>query len=86
MENDVIQLGDFKKTKKLKQYISDITKIISILSMSQKALSFFKQYVVAQEIISIMETNKTFLEIHLKRYEKELAEITGKHTEQSENR
>jgi hypothetical protein len=81
--NDVVKLKDFKQIKKLKRYINDITKIMHIMSTSQKALSFFKQYSVTQETISVMETNKTFLELYLKKYEKELAEITGEHPEKS---
>lgn len=81
MENDIVKLKDFKQVKKLKRYMEDINKIIHILSTAQKALSFFKQYVVTQETISVMETNKSFLELYLKKYEKELAEITGQHSE-----
>jgi hypothetical protein len=87
MENDgIIKIKDFKQIKKLKRYISDIKKIIHIMSTSQQALSFFKQYIVTQETISVMETNKTFLELYLKKYEKELAEITGEHPEKSKDK
>lgn len=86
MENDIVKLKDFKQIKKLKRYISDINKIIHIMSTAQKALSFFKQYIVTQETISVMETNKTFLELYLKKYEKELAEITGEHPEENKDK
>ena len=86
MENDVVKLKDFKRIKKLKRYITDINKIIHILSTSQKALSFYKQYIVTQETISVMETNKTFLELYLAKYEKELAEITGEHPKEPKDR
>lgn len=86
MENDVINLKDYKSIKKIKKYIEDIDKIIHVLVTSQKALSFFKQYVVAQEIISVMETNKTFLELHLKKYEKKLAELTGEHSKENKDK
>lgn len=68
----VINLGKEKNKKKYKRFIEDIDKILHILTTSQQALSFFKQYTSAQEIISVMETNKTFLELNRKRYEKEL--------------
>lgn len=68
----VIDLGKEKNKKKYKRYIEDIDKILHILTTSQQALSFFKHYTSAQEIISVMETNKTFLELNRKRYEKEL--------------
>lgn len=86
MNNDVVKLKDYKTIKKFKRYVEDIDKLLHILITSQKALSFFKQYVVAQEMISVMETNKTFLELHLKKYEKKLAQLTGEHSEKSENR
>ena len=85
MENEIVNIKDFKKIKKLNRYISDINKIIQILSTAQKALSYFKQYVVTQETISVMETNKTFLELYLKKYEKELAEIKGEHPEKNKD-
>lgn len=85
MENDIVKIKDFKQIKKLKRYMSDINKIIHIMTTAQKALSFFKQYVVTQETISVMETNKTFLELYLKKYEKDLAEITGEHPKESQD-
>lgn len=86
MENEVTKLKDFKQIKKLKRYIEDINKITHIMSTAQKALSFFKQYSVTQETISVMETNKSFLELYLKKYEKELAEITGEHPEEHKDK
>jgi len=85
-ENKIVKLKDIKQAKKLKRYIEDINKIIHILTTSQKALSFFKQYIVTQETISVMETNKTFLELYLKKYEKELAEIKGEHPKESSDK
>jgi hypothetical protein len=86
MENEIVKLKDFKQVKKLKRYLADINKIIEIMSTSQKALSFFKHYITAQQTISVMETNKTFLELYIKRYEKELAEITGEHPAEDKDR
>ena len=62
-----------KKTEKLNtKIIEDIDKILHILSTSQQALSFYKQFVPVHELISVMETNKTLFELHRKRYAEEL--------------
>lgn len=73
MMAEVINLKKRKDNKKYKRYIEDIDQILHILATSQQALSFFKQYSAAQEIISVIETNKTFLELSRNKYEKELS-------------
>lgn len=70
---DVIDINSVKNKKKYKRYVQDIDDILKVLCTSQQALSFFKHYTVVQEIISVMETNKTFLELKRKKYEKELS-------------
>lgn len=70
--SDVVDLNSRKKEKRYKKIIQDIDSILKIISLTQRSLSFFKEYVPAQEIISILETNKTMLEIHRKKYEAEL--------------
>lgn len=84
--SDITNIKSFKEVKKLKRYLGDITKILHILSTAQKALSFFKHYITAQETISVMETNKTLLELHKKRYEKELAKITGEYPDEDKGK
>lgn len=62
-----------RKTEKLNtKIIADIDKILHILSTSQQALSFFKQYIPVHEIVSVIETNKTLFELHRKKYAEEL--------------
>lgn len=75
MMGSIIDINSIKNKKRYKRYIEDIDQILQILSTSQKALSFFKHYIPAQEIISVIETNKTFLELNRKKYEKELSKI-----------
>lgn len=75
MMGSIIDINSIKNKKRYKRYIEDIDQILHILSTSQKALSFFKHYIPAQEIISVIETNKTFLELNRKKYEKELSKI-----------
>ncbi len=77
----LISLDDFKSKKKIKKYIQDIDNILKIISLSQKGLSHYKQYSSTQEMISVLETNKTLLELHRKKYESKLEEIEKKHSE-----
>ncbi len=76
----IISIEDEKDKKKLKRLVEDLDKILHILSTSQQALSFFKMYIPAQEIISVMESNKVLFELHRKKYAEKLEEITKKHT------
>lgn len=78
-------LGDYKKKKMYDKLMEDINKILHIMSLTQKSLSYFKQYIPVQKLISIMETQKTLLEIHRDKAENELEKIKEKHTEQGES-
>lgn len=69
MTEEVTDLKGFKKEKKYKKIVSDIDSILLIFNLTQRSLAFFKEYVVVQELVSIIETNKTLLEIHKKKYE-----------------
>lgn len=74
-------IQEYKDKKKIKKYIQDIDNILKIISLSQKGLSHYKQYSSTQEMISVLETNKTLLELHRKKYESKLEEIEKKHSE-----
>ncbi len=79
----VHNLEKHKKLKIHKRLVEDIDKILNIISLTQKSLSYFKQYIPAQKIISILETNKTLLEIHRNKNQDELEKAEKEHTEQS---
>lgn len=76
----IISLSDHKNKKKIKKYIEDIDNVLKIISLSQKGLSLYKQFNTVQEMISVMEINKTLLELHRKKYESKLEEIEKKHS------
>lgn len=76
----IISLSDHKNKKKIKKYIEDIDNVLKIISISQKGLSLYKQFNTVQEMISVMEINKTLLELHRKKYESKLEEIEKKHS------
>lgn len=69
-ENNVTDLGKFKDRKLYKRILQDIDNILAILDMSQRGLMVFKHYKPVQEIISIIETNKTLFQLKKKAYEK----------------
>ena len=75
--SNVISLQSIKNRKKYKKYIEDIDHIVKVITTSQKALSFFKHYIVVEEIMTVMETNKNFLILNRNKYEKELSQTEG---------
>jgi hypothetical protein len=79
----IYSIDDHKSKKIYQRLIEDIDKILHVISLTQKSLSHFKQYIPVQKIISILETNKTLLEIHRNNNEDELEKIEKKYTEQS---
>jgi len=64
----LVNLKDYKNKKKIDKIVSDIDKIVNIFTLTQKSLSFFKNYAVVQEVISVIETNKSLLLLHKKKY------------------
>jgi hypothetical protein len=80
----ITSLTEHKSKKKYKKVVEDIDGILKVISLSQKSLSFFKQYLPVQEMISVLETNKTLLELHRKKYEGKLEELEKKYSQQSE--
>jgi hypothetical protein len=78
--SDISNIKDFKNKKKYTKVIEDIDNILKVFSLTQKSLSFFKQYIAVQELVSIIETQKTLLEMQRKKYNEALENITQKHT------
>jgi hypothetical protein len=80
MSENVIVFNDHKSEKKYKKIIEDIEGMLKVISYSQKALSFYKHYIPAQQMISGMETQKTLLELHAKEAKNKLEAIKTKHS------
>jgi hypothetical protein len=78
---NITSIDDFKNKKKYKKVIEDIDSILRVITLAQKSLSYFKQYLTVQEIISVLETNKTLLELYRKTYGDKLEEIEKKHSQ-----
>jgi hypothetical protein len=81
----ISSLNDFKQKKIHERIIEDIDKILHVISLAQQSLSFFKQYIPVQKLVSMMETQKTLLEIHRKKNETELEKIKKSDTKPSES-
>jgi hypothetical protein len=71
-------LTDHKAKKTYEKVIIDIKGMLQVLSLTHRGLVVFKNYIIMQEIISVIHTNITLLELKLKDYEKKLKEIKDK--------
>lgn len=67
MSNEVIDLKEYKKAKVL---VKELEELIKIINLSINALSMYKKYVPVMECISMLQSNKTILEIHYHRYKR----------------
>jgi hypothetical protein len=74
------KIKDYKLKKKYERIVKDISDILKVFSLTQRALAVFKNYIAVQEIISIIETNATLLELQKKKYEKELLILKEEYT------
>jgi hypothetical protein len=71
----VKNIRKFKQLRAFEKIVSDIPRILHVLSLTQRGLAVFKAYIPVQEIISVLETNKTLLEIKLCKYQDELEQM-----------
>lgn len=70
--NNPTSLSSFRSQKKYKKLIEDIDSILKVFDLTQRSLVHFKYIIAAQEIISILETNKTILALQQKELKKEI--------------
>lgn len=79
MNNELITSLDEHKNKKLmKKVLTDIDAILKVMTLAQKGLAHFKQYIPVQEVISTLQTNIMLLEVHRNKYAKKLENSTEK--------
>ena len=71
----MISLSDHKQKKICEKVLQDMKAIRLVLNLTQRGLILFKHYVMVQEIISVIITNITLLDLQVKKYEKELKRI-----------
>ena len=75
--SSVTSLKDFKDSKKAKIIHGELLVVIRIFNLAIEALKHYARYGIVQKVISVIQSNKTLLEIHVKKYEK-LLEKTSK--------
>lgn len=81
MEN-LISFDKFKKSKEKEKLLEKSEKIVEelkivlyIIELAINGLSHFSKYVFVTECISVLQSNKILLEIHLKKYIKAIDKI-----------
>ena len=82
---NITSFDKYKSKKKLKKIVEDIDSILHVISLTQKSLSYYKQYIPVQEMVSVLATNSTLLELYRKTYADKLEEATQKHSEQNKS-
>jgi hypothetical protein len=80
--DNLINLGNFKKSKekekileKSEKVIEELKIILYIIDLSINGLGHFNKYVFVTECVSVLQSNKILLEIHLNKYKKAVEKI-----------
>lgn len=68
--SNITDLKKFKANKKAKLVYYELLSIIKILDLTLNALRHYSKYGIVVETISVLNSNKTLLEIHCRKYEK----------------
>lgn len=81
MQN-LVSLDKFKKSKEKEKLLEKSEKIVEelkivlyIIELAINGLSHFSKYVFVTECVSVLQSNKVLLEIHLKKYIKAIDKI-----------
>lgn len=81
-DDNLISFNEFKKEKnvqktleKSKKAVEEMKIILYIFELAIDGLSHFNKYVVVNECISVLSSNKILLEIHLKKYLRAIEKI-----------
>lgn len=80
--DNLVNLGKFKKDKekvkileKSEKIIEEMKIILYIMELAINGLSHFNKYVFVTECVSVLQSNKILLEIHLNKYIKAVEKI-----------
>lgn len=80
--DNLVNLDKFKKDKektkileKSERVVEELRMILYIINLTINGLSHFNKYVFVTECISVLQSNKVLLEIHLKKYIKAVEKI-----------
>ena len=70
--SDPINLKEHKTKRKYEKIVKDIDSIILVFDLTVKGLTFFKNYIVVSEVISVIMTNASILKMQQSKMQKEL--------------
>jgi hypothetical protein len=80
--NNLINIDNFKKHKtnektleKSKKVVEELKIILYIIELAISGLGHFNKYVFVNECVSVLQSNKLLLEIHLRKYNKAIDKI-----------
>jgi hypothetical protein len=79
---NLINLDKFKKDKtnektleKSEKVVEELKIILYIIELAISGLGHFNKYVFVNECVSVLQSNKLLLEIHLRKYKKAIDKI-----------
>lgn len=80
--NNLINFDKFKKDKisektlqKSEKVVEELKIILYIIELAINGLGHFNKYVFVNECVSVLQSNKLLLEIHLRKYNKAIDKI-----------
>jgi hypothetical protein len=80
--NNLISIDNFKKHKtnektleKSEKVVEELKIILYIIELAISGLGHFNKYVFVNECVSVLQSNKLLLEIHLRKYNKAIDKI-----------
>ena len=68
MNENPIKLSEYKAQKKIKKIIDDLNMLVYLYNLMINGLKYYTKYSIVQETVSVLQANKTLLEIHLTKY------------------
>jgi len=80
--DNLIDLSEIRKTKekeklleKSEKVVEELKIILYIIELAISGLGYFNKYVFVNECVSVLQSNKILLEIHLRKYNKAIDRI-----------
>lgn len=80
--DNLIDLSEIKKSKeklklleKSEKVVEELKMILYIIELAINGLSYFNKYVYVTECVSVLQSNKVLLQIHLSKYQKAIDKI-----------
>jgi len=71
--SNISNLDNYKRAKVI---VKELQEVIKVMSLTIRALTFFKKYKTVMETVGLLKDNKVLLEIHLAK-QKRIIELKG---------